>query len=83
MNASKNWIRAARVAAGLSQAELGSQVGTTNSAISLLESGFNTPSIPTLYRIAVLLGNDSLAEVLAPFVAANGESLHKNREARA
>jgi transcriptional regulator with XRE-family HTH domain len=44
--------RAARKAAGLSQAELAERIGTSISAISRLESSRGRPTVRTLYRIA-------------------------------
>lgn len=44
--------RAARKAAGLSQAEIAERIGTSISAISRLESSRGRPTVRTLYRIA-------------------------------
>jgi transcriptional regulator with XRE-family HTH domain len=44
--------RAARKAAGLSQAELAERIGTSISAISRLESSRGRPTVRTLSRIA-------------------------------
>lgn len=49
-------IRRLREARGLSQRELAERVGTTQSAIARLEAGNNSPSLPTLDRIAAALG---------------------------
>lgn len=46
----------ARAAAGLSQAELASRMGTTQSAIARLESGRVWPSTRTLRRLAEATG---------------------------
>jgi len=43
---------AARVRAGLSQAELADKMGTTQSVIARLESGTRLPSVKTLMRFA-------------------------------
>jgi transcriptional regulator with XRE-family HTH domain len=43
---------AARVRAGLTQAELAQRMGTTQSAIARLESGARLPSVKTLLRFA-------------------------------
>ncbi len=43
---------AARVRAGLTQAELAQRMGTTQSAIARLESGVRLPSVKTLLRFA-------------------------------
>ena len=47
---------AARLAAGLTQAELAARVGTTQSAVARLESGTITPTVETLCRLADVLG---------------------------
>lgn len=43
---------AARVRAGLTQAEVAQRMGTTQSAIARLESGARLPSVKTLLRFA-------------------------------
>ncbi|CAN5136954.1 hypothetical protein BH18ACT14_BH18ACT14_03640 [soil metagenome] len=48
---------------GLSQAELASLVGTTQSAIARLESGGRPPRIDTLLRIAQALDCDLAVEL--------------------
>jgi predicted nucleotidyltransferase/DNA-binding XRE family transcriptional regulator len=48
-------LHAARLAAGLTQAELATRVGTTQSAIARLESGVITPTVETLCRLADVL----------------------------
>jgi len=52
-----------RRARGLSQAELASLVGTTQSAIARLESGGRPPRIDTLLRIAQALDCDLAVEL--------------------
>lgn len=47
---------AARLAAGLTQAQLAQRLGTTQSAIARLESGTITPTVDTLCRLADVLG---------------------------
>lgn len=47
----------ARVRAGLSQAELASRMGTSQSAIARLESGRSLPSAKTLLRFAEATGS--------------------------
>src|SRR5438132_873653 len=47
---------AARIEAGITQAELASRVGTTQSAIARLEGGNVTPSVGMLCRLADALG---------------------------
>ena len=48
----------ARIAAGLTQAQLAERLGTTQSAVSRLESGVQTPTLDTLYRLAEVLSVD-------------------------
>jgi ribosome-binding protein aMBF1 (putative translation factor) len=52
-----------RRARGLSQAELASLVGTTQSAVARLESGGRPPRIDTLLRIAQALDCDLAVEL--------------------
>jgi ribosome-binding protein aMBF1 (putative translation factor) len=49
-------VRALREEAGLSQRELASRMGTTQSAIARLEAGGAEPTLPTLRRLAGALG---------------------------
>lgn len=46
----------ARQAAGLTQSELARRAGTTQSAISAIESTTKVPTVQTLYRVARALG---------------------------
>lgn len=46
----------ARLAAGLTQADLAARLGTTQSAIARMESGSMLPSVETLCRLATVLG---------------------------
>lgn len=46
----------ARLAAGLTQAELAARLATTQSAVARLESGTVTPTVETLCRLADVLG---------------------------
>lgn len=48
----------ARIAAGLTQAELAERMGSTQSAVSRLESGMQVPTLDTLCRLASILGVD-------------------------
>lgn len=48
--------RAARKAAGLSQAQIAERIGTSISAISRLESSRGRPTVRTLFRIACETG---------------------------
>ena len=47
----------ARTSAGLSQTEVASIMGTTQSVIARLESGKTLPNMKTLYRYAEATGN--------------------------
>ena len=47
----------ARVRAGLTQAELARQMGTTQSAIARLESGRSSPGLTTLRKLADVTGS--------------------------
>jgi transcriptional regulator with XRE-family HTH domain len=49
-------VRRARVAAGLTQAELAGRTGTTQSAVSRLESGRLLPTLTVLERVAAATG---------------------------
>ncbi len=49
-------VRALREEAGLSQRELATRMGTTQSAIARLEAGGAEPTLPTLRRLAAGLG---------------------------
>lgn len=49
-------IRKARIAAGLSQAELAKRVGTNQSAVSFIERGRRIPDVATVARIADAVG---------------------------
>ncbi|MHB8671088.1 MAG: helix-turn-helix domain-containing protein [Acidimicrobiales bacterium] len=49
-------VRAGREAAGLTQRELASRVGTSQSAIARLEAGGIGATVTTLHRVAAALG---------------------------
>lgn len=49
-------VRALREAAGMSQAELASRMGTSQPAVARLESGGGTPKLETLNKAAAALG---------------------------
>lgn len=55
----------ARLRAGLSQAELASLMGTSQSAIAKLESGQTLPSTKTLIRFAEATGSKIQVRLLA------------------
>jgi transcriptional regulator with XRE-family HTH domain len=59
-----NQIRDYRVKAGLSQRELGRQLGLGRHAVSAWERGLTCPSTPVLLRLAKALS--TLAEALYP-----------------
>lgn len=49
-------LSAARVAAGLSQAELGARISRSVQTISRYERGISLPPVPTLKKLAEVLG---------------------------
>lgn len=51
-------IRTARRRHGLSQAQLATRAGTTQTAISRLERGQRSPTVQTLRRLLVVMGED-------------------------
>lgn len=57
---------AARTSARLSQAELASRLGTTQSAIARLESGRVSPSLSTLRRYAEATGTRLSVSLVSP-----------------
>ncbi len=56
---------AARVRAGLTQAELAERMGTTQSAVARIESGRRLPSMKTLLRYANATGSRPLVKLVA------------------
>ena len=66
-------VAAQRAARGLSQAELASLTGTTQSAIARLESGRRAPRVDTLLRVANALDCE-LEVTLRPRTTAGGEA---------
>jgi predicted nucleotidyltransferase len=65
---------AARLAAGLTQAELAARVGTTQSAIARLERGAVRPTVETLCRLADVLG---LRFQIAPGIGLNAHPVQR------
>jgi ribosome-binding protein aMBF1 (putative translation factor) len=61
-------VRERRLALGLSQTEVATRAGMTQSALSRLEAGGTVPTIPVLDRIAAALGSE-LIVALAPDAA--------------
>src|SRR5258708_32510290 len=55
-DAFQHQLVAARLAAGLTKAELAARIGTTQSAIARLESGTITPTVETLSNLADQVG---------------------------
>jgi len=51
-------IRSARLRHGLTQARLALRAGTTQTAISRLERGQRSPTVETLRRLLLVLGED-------------------------
>ncbi len=56
-------IRTLRVAASLSQRELGRRTGFSQPAIARLEAGRQVPTLATLRRVAVALERDFLVHI--------------------
>ncbi len=56
---------AARVRAGLTQAQLAERMGTTQSVVARLESGARLPSVKTLLRFAKATGARPIIKLLA------------------
>ncbi|MBK5969829.1 transcriptional regulator [Thiorhodovibrio winogradskyi] len=56
---------AARIRAGLSQAEVAERMGTSQSTIARLESGRTLPSLRTLERYASATGNRTVVRLEA------------------
>ncbi len=51
-------VRTLRRRHGLTQAQLAIRAGTTQTAISRLESGARSPTVETLRRLALVMGED-------------------------
>ena len=51
-------IRTVRTRHGLTQAQLARRAGTTQTAISRLERGARSPSVETLRRLVLVMGED-------------------------
>jgi transcriptional regulator with XRE-family HTH domain len=60
-----------RTEAGLTQAELGDRMGTTQSAIARMEGGGTRPTLETLEKLAGAVGGELVVGV--------GENLSENR----
>ena len=56
-------VRALRVAAGITQAELADRIGTSQPAVAHLEGGRRTPTLVTLQKLAQALGRDVTLQV--------------------
>jgi transcriptional regulator with XRE-family HTH domain len=57
-----------RGAQGRSQAAVAEKAGLNWSYYAQIERGEKVPSVPVLYRLAVVLGLDDLEQQLRPFV---------------
>jgi ribosome-binding protein aMBF1 (putative translation factor) len=57
---------AARVRAGLTQAEVAERMGTTQSVVARLESGAQMPSVNTLLKFAKATRSRPIIKLLAP-----------------
>ena len=58
-------LRSLRLAAGLSQEQLGLESGVQRNFISLIETGQNQPTITTIFKLAGALGIPASALVVA------------------
>ena len=56
-------LRQMRLKAGLSQQQLATRLGTTQSAVARLESGTTQPRLETVEKLAETLGQDLLLTV--------------------
>lgn len=52
----RNEVRVLRTAAGLSQAQLGEQLGVSRQTVNAIESGRWSPSLPLAFTIARFFG---------------------------
>ena len=68
-------LRRLRLAAGLSQEQLGLEAGVQRNFISLIETGQNQPTITTIFKLATALGMKASELV----VEAESERLTKPR----
>jgi ribosome-binding protein aMBF1 (putative translation factor) len=59
-------VRAAREAAGLSQAELATRIGSTQPSLARLEAGGTDPKLSTIHKIGDALGAPLVLEFRAP-----------------
>lgn len=66
-------LRERRFELGLTQEEVAAAAGTTHTAISRLESGSHLPQLPTLRRVAAVLGE----ELLVCFQRVDGGELER------
>jgi ribosome-binding protein aMBF1 (putative translation factor) len=60
-------LRAVRLARGMSLAETARRAGMDPAHLSRVERGERQPSVDALARLAVALGLDELAKLLAPY----------------
>ena len=67
----RDLVHRLRIEAGLTQAELGGRIGTTQSAIARMEGGGTRPTLETLEKLAEAIGQELVVGV--------GEHLSENR----
>ena len=72
-------VKSARLAANITQKELGDKTGKTSKTISNIERGTVAPSIETLYEIskAVKVRMSDLFLMLIDFAASSGDRLRQ------
>ena len=73
-------LRAARTRAGLSQAQLAAQTGTSQATISVYENGSKQPSVATFSRLLAAAGARLIVEPAAPVVEPSPAELRKAGE---
>lgn len=77
-------VRAARIKAGLSQAEVGRRAGVTQPVISAYENGTREPSLSMLTKLVEATGHRLVIDILPPATLPEtpmGERLRRHRSA--
>jgi hypothetical protein len=77
-------LRDARIAAGLTQADLAGRTGTSQATISAYENGTKQPSVATLSRLLAATGSRlTVAQGAQPVVEPSGRQLKRTARALA
>ena len=82
IHAFQGLVHRLRTEAGLTQAELGERMGTTQSAIARMEGGGTRPTLETLEKLAAAVGAELIVGV-GPNLSANRSIAKLVREGRA